>query len=786
MGALDRLSRAVTKRPAIPLAIWVVILVGAIVVGPELDRHLVGISDDTPGSESSRERMLVASGFDGRFNQTAIIVFKNPGLPANDSRYSDLVNATLVAVANRSEIKGAFSAFAPAPNPNLISEDGHITYIVLGFVTSDGDEAGRYIPALSKAVGNVTANHTGFEVYVTGGPAALSDIQRISEEDAVRAESLALPLAIVVLIVILGGLLAAFLPLGLGLVAILVMFGVAALIAPFYSMSVYVKNIGTMLGLGLGIDYSLLIVSRFKEEIARGLTPRDAAVRAGSTAGRAVAFSGATVALGFAALLAPDIPLIRSIGLGGLIIVTASVLVAITLLPAILVLLGRRVEWPTKLSKGVTRLRSKGFWERAAHRVLRRPKMYLGIVLLLLVPLSLSASQLTPITPGASSLPDEAASHRGLAIMEEGFGPGVNGPIEITVTLPSYPTFAAASIFDNSSLDAVDALTRRLLNDSDIDQVSSITHLDGSAPLDWYKYAYHADPAAIAPFNQSLAAQVAQTQAAGAYLASRDNRTTAITVYLSFDPSLPRAHDTVDRLRHVTVPGIASLSGYQVLVGGTPANALDTNAATYNSLLLVVVLILGATYVILLVLFRSVVLPLKTIIENVLSVSASIGFLVIIFEWGFGTKLFGFQTFHGVTFAIPVIQFALLFGLSMDYQIFILARIKEEWDASHDNERAVAFGLEKTGGVVTSAALVMITVFGLFSTSQLIFLKELGLGLAFAVFVDATLVRTVAVPAGMKLLANRNWYIPKFLDDRLPRVSVEAAEPPAEEKKPDA
>ncbi len=772
MGALERISRAVTRRPLVPVAVWVLILAAAIVVGPELDRHLVGISDDTPGSESSREHMLVASQFDGRFNQTALIVFKHPTLVVTESAYSEVVNATLAAVAGRPEIKGAFSAFEPAANPSLISDNGHITYIVLGFFTNDGDEAGRLIPDLSRAVLNVT--HAGFEVYVTGGPAALSDIQRISEEDAQRAESFALPLAIVVLILILGGLLAAFLPLGLGLVAILVMFGAAALIAPYYSMSVYVKNIGTMLGLGLGIDYSLLIVSRFKEEVARGLSPRDAAVRAGSTAGRAVAFSGATVALGFAALLAPDIALIRSIGLGGLIIVSTSVLVAITLLPAILVLLGRRVEWPLRLSKGVTRLRSRGFWERAARRVLRRPKMYLAIVLLLLLPLSLAASQLSPITPGASSLPNEAASHRGLAIMEEGFGPGVNGPIEISVTAPS------GSMFDNASLAAVDALSGALENSSDVDTVSSITRLAPNLTVaDWWSI-YHTNPADVAPSDPVRAAQIAQLQQAAAFLVSRNNQSTALTVYLSFDPALPRAHDTVRHIRGTTVPGLPALAGFEVLVGGTPANALDTNAATYNSLLLVVVLILGATYVILLVLFRSVVLPLKTILENVLSVSASIGFLVLIFQFGLGTTLFGFPTYHGVTFAIPVIQFALLFGLSMDYQIFILARIKEEWDASHDNEHAVAYGLEKTGGVVTSAALVMITVFGLFSTSQLIFLKELGLGLAFAVFVDATLVRTVAVPAGMKLLANRNWYIPKFLDDRLPHVTIEAGETPAE------
>jgi len=214
---------------------------------------------------------------------------------------------------------------------------------------------------------------------------------------------------------------------------------------------------------------------------------------------------------------------------------------------------------------------------------------------------------------------------------------------------------------------------------------------------------------------------------------------------------------------------------------------VDTNDATYNSFVIVVIFILAATYLILLLLFRSVVLPLKTILENVLSVTASIGFLVLIFEVGLGTTIFGFKTFGGVTFAIPVIQFALLFGLSMDYQIFILSRIKEEYDASANNDRAVAFGLEKTGGVVTSAALVMITVFGLFSTSDLIFLKELGLGLTFAVLVDATLVRTVAVPAGMKLLADRNWYIPRWLDRVLPHVSVEAAEdraPPAGEAAP--
>lgn len=770
MSRFSRATLAVTKRPALTVAVWVAILAAAVLVAPELDRHLVGLSDDYPGSESSRLRELVASEFPGRFNQSALIVFRHPTLDATDPAYGLLVNATYDAVANRSEVQGAVSAFSPSFNPNLISADGKITYVVVGFVTNDGDEAGRLIPGLTGAVLDV--GHAGFEVYVTGGPAALSDIQAISNEDAERAESLAIPLAIAVLLLVLGGLLAALLPLGLGLVAILTMFGVTALIAPHYAMSVYVKNIGIMLGLGLGIDYSLLIVSRFKEELARGLAPREAAVRTGSTAGRAVAFSGATVALGFVALLAPDIALIRSIGIGGLVIVGTSVLVATTLLPAVLVALGPRVEWPRALSRGVSRLRSRGFWERAARRVLRHPRAYLAAVLLLLVPLSLVSYNLTPITPGASSLPDEAPSHRGLDLLEQGFGAGINGPIFLTVRTPG------ASAFDNDSLAVVDGLTRWVLSRSDVENASSITRLAPGLTLDDYKTAYHTDPAVVAPFDPARAQAIARLQQSAAFLASRDNRTTLLTVYLNFDPSLPRAQDVVRDMRAALVPWLASLQGYEVLVGGAPANALDTNAATYNSLVLVVVFVLAATYVILFVLFRSVVLPLKTILENVLSVTASIGFLVLVFQFGLGTTLFGFKTFDGVTYAIPVIQFALLFGLSMDYQIFILSRIKEEWDASHDNDRAVAFGLERTGGVVTSAALVMITVFGLFSTSDLIFLKELGLGLTFAVLVDATLVRTIAVPAGMKLLANRNWYIPKWLDARLPHVSVEGEAPP--------
>ncbi len=771
MGALVRISGAVTRRPAVTIALWAAVLAAANFVGPTLDHHLVGITDDTPGSESSRVRDILATQFDGRFNQTALVVFYRADLVATESAYSDLVNATLAAVENRPEIKAAFSAFAPAPNPSLISHDGHTTYIVAGFVTNDGDEAGRQIPQISAAVSAV--DHASFEVYVTGVPAALFDIQRISNEDAERAESMAIPLAIVVLIFVLGGILAAFLPLGLGLVSILLMFGAAALIAPYYSMSVYVKNIGIMLGLGLGTDYSLLIVSRFKEEVRKGRAPREAAIRAGATAGRAVAFSGATVALGFAALLAPDISLIRSIGLGGLIIVATSVLVAITLLPAVLTLVGPRIEWPLALSSRLARLRPTGFWERAARRVLRRPRLYLAAVLVLLVPLSLVSYGLTPITPGASSLPDEAPSHRGLALLEQGFGPGINGPIFVTVGTP------ALSAFDNASLDVVDALTRAVLNRSDIDSAVSLTHLAPNLTLADYKFAYHANASAIAPFDPGLAGQVAELQRAAVFLVSRDLRTTLVTIYLDFDSSNPRAQEVVRELRGTVLPALALPAGYAVMVGGTPANALDTNAATYSSFVIVVVFILGATYLILLVLFRSAVLPLKTILENILSVSASIGFLVLIFEYGWGTSVFGFPTYGGVTYAIPAIQFALLFGLSMDYQIFILARIKEEWDATHDNDRAVAYGLEKTGGVVTSAALVMIAVFGLFSTSDLIFLKELGLGLTFAVLVDATLVRTVAVPAGMKLLASRNWYIPRFLDARLPHVSIEADAAPS-------
>jgi len=759
MAGLKGVVGAVTRRPKLAVAVWFVVLIGAVLIAPELDKHLVGISDDAPGSDSSRVRQIIANEFPGRFNQTVLVVFRHPTLKATDPGYSDVVNRTYDALVNRSEIKGAISAFRPVPNPSLISENGTITYIVAGFETNNQDEAGRQLPAIEDTIARSAS--APFEVYATGAPAALSDIQRISNSDAERAESYAIPMAVIVLLIILGGILAAFLPLALGLVAILTMFAVTALMAPFSEFSVYVKNIGIMLGLGLGIDYSLLIVSRFKEELGHGLDPRAAAVRAGTTAGRAVVFSGATVALGFGALLAPDISLIRSIGMGGLIIVVTSVLVATTLLPAVLVLLGRRVEWPLPLSRAVTRLRSRGFWERAALRVLRRPKSYLGLVLVLLIPLSLFSYNLTPILPGPSSLPDEAQSHRGLDLLARGFGPGINGPLLVLIQNPS------SSIFTNESVDAIFALTRALEARTDIDRVASITNLIPNATASDYKALYAGGKDNIPD---------PQLKAAVEFMTNRGNDSTVVTAYLNFDPALPHAQAIVRELRGTVIPSMPALHGFRVLVGGTPANAVDTNDSTYNSFVIIVILILGATYLVLLFLFRSVVLPLKTILENVLSVTASIGFLVLIFEVGLGTAIFGFKTYNGVTFAIPVIQFALLFGLSMDYQIFILSRIKEEYDTTRQNDRAVAFGLEKTGGVVTSAALVMITVFGLFSTSDLIFLKELGLGLTFAVLVDATLVRTVAVPAGMKLLADRNWYLPKWLDRLLPHVSVEGTE----------
>jgi RND superfamily putative drug exporter len=566
------------------------------------------------------------------------------------------------------------------------------------------EEAVEAVPRVSAAAGPQAA--PGVDVLVTGDVALAEELEPVLAEDLQRAELFAVPLSLVVLLLVLGSLVAAVVPLVL---ALLVLPTVLALVfaASFVTdVSIYATNIVTMIGLGIVIDYSLIVVYRFREELGAGRSVAEAVQRTSATALRAVIFSGVAVGVGLAVLVALPVPFIRSIGIAGVLIPALAIPVAMTFLPAVLGVLGHRVNRLRVVPHRILRADESDVWRRVATTIMRAPALFLvlGTALLLLL-----AAPVRELTMGASpidTLPGDGPAVRGAKLLDAAFGGGATVPLRVLVDRP------AAALGD---------LPARL----------------GEAP-----------------------------GVVGARLAGSASGSTLIDVVGSGGVGSDAASDLVAELRERTLPA-ALPPGAVALVGGGPAVFADFEDAIYGNFVWLVAGVIAITYVILFRAFRSVFLPLKAVLMNLLSVGGSYGLLVLVFQLGVGADLLGFERTDQVAVWIPVFLFAFLFGLSMDYEVFLLARMREEYDRlagqPDANARAVATGLAKTGKIITSAALIMVLAFGGLATSRSIEMQQLGFGLAMAVLLDVTLIRTLVVPSLMALMGRWNWWLPDVL-----------------------
>ncbi|MGH3130200.1 MAG: MMPL family transporter, partial [Gaiellaceae bacterium] len=514
--------------------------------------------------------------------------------------------------------------------------------------------------------------------------------------------------------------------------------GVIWIFAHFMTLSTYLTNLVALIGLGIAIDYSLLVVYRYREERRVGLAKEDAVVRTMQTAGRAVVFSGTAVAIGLALMLFMPLPFMRGFGLAGLLIPVVSVLAGVTLLPALLYLAEDSLDRVRLVPKGVAERRSdpeSGFWARLAHAIMRRPLAFaVGTTALLLV----IASPLLALELGPGSnkgIPQDIEAVRGLNVLTAEVGEGALAPTEIVIDTGrpgggSNPEVEAA----------VGRLTTGLEADSEI---AGVLVGRGSEYAD-------------------TTARYLHVQATGRH-----------------EYGLPESQRFVERLRDEIVPAAGFPSGVTVHTGGGPAFGVDFLDMTYGAFPWLVLAVLVLTYLLLLRAFRSLLLPLKAIVLNLLSIGAAYGLLVAFFKLGFGEVL-GLTQFDQIEGWIPVFLFAMLFGLSMDYEVFLVSRMREEWDAGRDNESAVALGLEKTGRLVTAAGLVMFAAFSGFVAGSIVGLQQFGFGLAAAILIDVTIVRALLVPSAMKLFGRWNWWLP----ERVARVARVPASPLAEHPAP--
>ena len=722
-GWFERLGVAVTGRPRSVIAIWVLLLAGLGALGIGLPDRLAAGGFEVPGSQSLQVQQILQDRFPGQAADPVVIVVQAD--PAAAGRLPDTVTAITDRVRALDGVRSVRS-FLDQGAAGQLTPDGSTTYLS---VAVDGDQSEQlgHAKDIEAALGD--AAPAGVEISV-GGRAAFYNYQNeISRSDLEKAELITFPVTLVVLLLVFGSAVAAGLPVLLAMVSLGITLGLLYLLTLLMPLSVFVTNTATVIGIGVGIDYALFIVTRFREALAAGRPPRAAIVESVATSGRSVTVSGLTVVVALAGMFLVDIQGFRSMAVGTMVVVTLAVLASLTLLPAVLVLLGRRIDRFTVLRRYKARHRVSG-WHLWTTRVMRRPLRYLIAALAVLFLLAAPLTGIVLGQPSADTLPADSPPRVALDRLAAGFGPGSIGPVEIVVPTDNGPENA-------ENLARIAGLTEQLAADPAVSAVLSVA-VPG------------VDPAS---------------------LTSVDGELTRVVVIGADTPQSEAGQDLVRRIRADILPA-AGIEG--ALVGGQGANDLDLTDEIAERLPWVIGGVLALSYLLLMVALRSIILPLKAIVMNLMSVGAAYGVVVALFQWGWGAELFGFQAEGFIQAFVPLFLFSVLFGLSMDYEVFLMTRMREEWERTGSNEQAVTKGLERTGRTVTSAALIMVVVFAAFTGSRLLAFKAMGFGLAAAVLIDATVVRVVAVPATMRLLGRWNWWMPRWLDRLLPHLEAPA------------
>jgi putative drug exporter of the RND superfamily len=713
-----RLAAVAVGHPRRVLLVWGgIVLVGFVLISGLLGSALSSEAEVTSNPESRQAEDLIEERFPERDALDELVIVRSDDLSVTDPAFRERV-ASLADDLARSEGVEQVSSYLDGEGDLLISSDAHATILPVVLAGEEEDSIEAVIEVVQGADGE-----QGFAVDITGEFTVGLDFEKVSEDDLQQGElQFGLPAALIILLLVFGTLVGTLIPLTMALISIIVALALVAVIGQLFEVNLFVTNMLVAMGLALGIDYSLFIVSRLREERAKGLSHGDAILNVSSTATRAVVLSGTAFSLALLGMFLVPTTILRSLALGAIVVAIVSVGVALTFHPALLMALGDRIEklrvpW---LGKRVSESagREGRYWGRAVRAVVRHPAISLvvsvAVLLLAAVPLlglKLGAS-------GPSSLPDDAAGKQGLIALERDFATGATEPVEIVV--------------DSQDAPAPD------------DQLATLqSRLEGDADF-----------------------------AVESMLVEQGEDLTILSVALNAEGSSEEASAAIDRLRESYVPEAFGDAADQVLVGGLPAENRDFFALIGNWLPIVIAFVLALTLVLLTLAFRSIVIALTAIAVNLISVAAAYGLLVLVFQEGVGTDLLGFGQVDRIEAWVPVFLFSVLFGLSMDYQVFLLSRIRERYSATGDTTEAIVFGVGSTARLITGAALIIIVVFAGFASGELVSFQQMGFGVAIALLIDATIVRLVVIPAAMQLLGERNWYLPTWLE-WLPHVEIE-------------
>jgi RND superfamily putative drug exporter len=744
-----RVGAMAVRRRWIVLGVWIMLFLAA---GPLLGKLTDRLSQggfEVPGSQSDQVRLAIENDFKGQYEFSDTLVMHSDSLTAQDPQFQAAfgkIKDALLGAPGVAEVKDPY-AF-----PQLfISPDAHTLTSQVG-LSDDQNQALKHADALNEAVASASSG-TGIQSLLTGAAPFYSVFSKTTTHDLERAEKVALPISLVILVLAFGSLVAAGMPLALALLSLAIAFGVISLIAAQTTVSIFAQNVASMIGIGVGIDYSLFILNRYREGLRNGLAPEEAVASSIATSGKAVFVSGLTVVVALSGTQLVNLAAFRSMGFSAMIAVFFAMAAALTLLPALLGFVGRKIDslsFHRLFRRGGSGQGESRLWHRWAITVMKAPWLFLAASLAVVLLLAEPALHLHLGSSGPSILPAGSGPRVALEIAGRAFGEGQVAPVQVIYTDPQGVT--------TQGFAGVYAVAAQIAKDPEVARVDSIATLAPGAPVDQAQAALSSPQAA--PFVQSHVA-AGGTQ-------------TLLSVITNHGAQSRESDDFVIRLR--TELSTVLPPATTAAVGGDPGLNVDIDHEMTSKLIPVVGLVLILSFLVLLVFLRSLLLPLKAILMNTASVLAAYGMMVFVFQDGHFTGLLSFDAAGHVDSFLPLFLFCILFGLSMDYEVFLLARIREEYLRTGDNTEAVGWGLEHTARIITSAAAIMVTVFGAFAFARMLPIKELGFGLAAAVLLDATIIRVVMVPATMRLMGRWNWWLPQWLDRLLPKVSLDAPE----------
>jgi RND superfamily putative drug exporter len=704
------LARSSAEHPKRVIWLWVATLVAAFAVIALLLADVLSPAQSfvtTPESQKAANQIEQITGSADAISEQVVVTTATGNFTDAQRSQLDALAAKLNGLGP-TVVKGAA---APSSDPSLISKDGTtavIPVVMAGNINQARDNITKVLDTAQAADGV-----GGLDVKVTGLTSIEEASNKVAENDLKVGESFGILIGLVILAFVFGALVSALLPLMLAVAAIIVALALTALVGQFGELSFFVQNMITMMGLAVGIDYALFIVSRYREERALGVAKLDAIERAGDTSSRAVFFSGITVVVALISLLIVPMSVFVSLGLGAILAVLAAVAAALTLLPALLSVLGDRIEKGRLIPRRKGSDTRTGFWTKIVTWVMKRPVASIVVSAGVLVAASLPYWSITTGASGVETLPKDIAARQAFETLQSKFSVGPLAPARIPIAGdPASPANTAA--------------------------IASITS------------AVSGDPVLGTPALEPGAT------AKGGVLA----------VPVNADSTSTAAEDAVNRLRAAT----------DLPVGGATSLNIDYFDIADSYLPIVVGVVLALSFLVLLLAFRSIVVPVVAIFLNLLSVGAAFGLVTLVSQKGYGTGFFGFQQVETIEAWIPIFLFAVLFGLSMDYHVFLLSRIRERFVETNDNIASITHGISSSGRLITGAALIMVAVFGGFAAGDLVMFQQMGFGLGVAVLIDATIVRGVLLPAIMRLLGTANWYLPKTLN-WIPNVAIEGPGP---------